>query len=110
VVPADPILERIDQVLSDNRRTETIFIVLAIALFLLGIAALTYALLNRDFVWASPSAVTTLLLYWPMNQLKRIRRENIALATVPALIAMLPAADAAAQLQRLLESMIDTKD
>lgn len=96
----DPLLERIDQVLRDNKRTETLFIILAVILFLLGIVAFVVALVTKNLILASPSVVTTLLLYWPMNQIRKIRRENIALATAPALIARLPAAEAAAQIQR----------
>jgi hypothetical protein len=106
----DPILDRIDEVLGDNRRTETLFITLAVILFLLGIAALIIALATGKLLLASTSAVTTAFLYWPMKQIRQIRRENIALATAPALIATLPAAQAAAEIQRVLERLFDTKE
>lgn len=106
---SDPVLDRIDQVLRDNRRVETLFIVLASVLFLLGIAVFIVALAIREFIWASPSVITTALLYWPMNQIRRIRRENIALATAPVLIERLPPAEAAAQIQRMLEKLFETK-
>ena len=109
-VTTDPVLERIDQVLRDNRRIETLFIVLAVILFLLGIAAVILALATGKLVLASPSVVTTLLLYWPMKQIRRTRRENIALATAPALISRLPDAEAAAQIQRILENLFSEKD
>jgi len=103
----DPILARIDQVLRDNRRTETLFISLAVILFALGIGTLVIAVFTSRLIWASPSVATTALLYWPMRQIQRMRRENIALATAPALIARLPAADAAAEIQRMLERLFD---
>lgn len=109
-VNADPVLERIDQVLRDNRRIETLFIGLAVILFLLGIAAVILALVTGKLVLASPSVVTTLLLYWPMKQIRTIRRENIALATAPALISRLPDVEAAAQIQRILENLFSAKD
>lgn len=109
-VNTDPVLERIDQVLRDNRRIETLFIVLAVILFLLGIAAVILALATGKLVLASPSVVTTLLLYWPMKQIRKIRRENIALATAPALISRLPDAEAAAQIQRILENLFSAKE
>lgn len=108
--PEDPILCRIDQVLLDNRRTETIFISLAVVLFLLGIGTLLAALITNRLLWATPSAVTTGLLYWPMRQIRRIRRENIALATAPALISRLPAVEAAAEIQRMLEKLFRVED
>jgi|SRR5208282_3354383 len=101
----DPILTRIDQVLRENRRTETLFIGLAVTLFALGIVTLLLAVFTNRLVWASPSVVTTALLYWPMREIRRMRRENIALATAPALIARLPAAEAAAEIQRMLEKL-----
>ena len=106
----DPVLDRIDQVLRDNRRTETLFIVLSVVLFLLGIASLISALVSGKLILASPSVLTTSLLYWPMKQIRKIRRENIALATAPALISKLPDAEAAAQIQRVLESLFADKD
>jgi len=109
-LPSDPVLIRIDQVLLDNRRTETLFIVLAVTLFVLGVATLLVALYTGHLVWASPSVVTTALLYWPMRQIGRMRRDNIALAIAPALISRLPAAEAAAGIQRILEKLLGTED
>lgn len=109
-MPGDPVLDRIDQVLRDNRRTETLFISLSVILFLLGIVAVVLALVTGRLVLASPSVVTTSLLYWPMKQIRKIRKENIALAIAPALIARLPDVDAAAQIQRVLEKLFDARD
>jgi len=103
--PSDPILIRIDQVLRDNRRTENLFIGLAVVLFVFGIGTMLLAVFTDRLIWASPSAITTALLYWPMREIRRMRRENIALATAPALISRLPAAEAAAEIQRMLENL-----
>ena len=44
-------------------------------------------------------------LYWPIRQILRIRKQNIALAAAPALIATLPPVQAAAEMVKLLEKI-----
>lgn len=99
------ILQRIDSVLKENRKTEWLFITCTVVLFCLGIACIAIAIATRYFVWSTPSVVTTGLLYWPLREIKDIRRKNIALATAPMLIALLPKAKAAEQIQKLLENL-----
>ncbi|MEE9443232.1 MAG: hypothetical protein V3V99_11270 [candidate division Zixibacteria bacterium] len=99
------ILNRIDQVLKDNRRTETCLIWLAIILFLCGIAGIVTALVRGEFAWSIPSAFTSAFIYYPLRRIERIRRKNIALATAPALIDKLPTDKAAEELQNLIHSL-----
>jgi hypothetical protein len=98
-------LDRIDDVLRDNRRTENLYLVLTSCLFLAGIACIISALVTGKFLWSTPSAVTTGLLYWPLKEIRSIRSKNIALATAPMLIATLPADEAAKELQNLLRTL-----
>lgn len=99
------ILKRIDDVLKSNKRIELLYIVLTTILFGCGIACMIRALVTGEFAWSTPSAVTTGLLYWPLRQIRHIRRENIALATAPILITQLPTDKAAVEIQKLLQTL-----
>lgn len=105
MTPIDDIISRIDVVLKENKRIEWIYIVLTITLFVTGIACFVLALTRGQFAWSTPSAITTGLLYWPLREIKDIRAKNIALATAPMLITMLPKAKAAEEIQKLLQSL-----
>lgn len=98
-------LARIDDVLKDNRKIEYIYIILTAMLFLCGIACIVTALATGKYAWSAPSTVTTGLLYWPLREIRSIRSKNIALATAPILIATLPPAQAAKELQLLLHTL-----
>ncbi len=101
----DNILSRIDLVLKENKRIEWTYILLTVILFVTGIACFIVALRTGQFAWSTPSAITTGLLYWPLREIKDIRQKNIALATAPALITLLPKAKAAEEIQKLLQSL-----
>ena len=101
----DPVLQRIDDVLKDNKRIELIYIGFTVVLFSSGIACIIAALITGKLAWSTPSAVTTGLLYFPLQEIKDLRRKNIALATAPALIAMLPKGKAAEEIQKLLQTL-----
>jgi len=98
-------LARIDDVLRQNRKIEWIYIVLTTALFCCGIACIICALVTGNYGWSTPSTVTTGLLYWPLKEINRIRKNNISLATAPILIATLPPLEAAKELQNLLHTL-----
>lgn len=104
------ILERIDDVLRQNKRIEWTYILLTIALFGTGISCFIVALVTGQFAWSTPSAITTGLLYWPLKEIKDIRQKNIALATAPMLITQLPRAKAAEEIQKLLQTLYGGKD
>ncbi len=100
-------LARIDDVLRQNRKIEWTYIILTVVLFGCGIACIVCALVTGKYVWSTPSVVTTGLLYWPLREIKSIRRNNIALATAPMLIATLPQREAARELQNLLHTLYE---
>jgi hypothetical protein len=45
------------------------------------------------------------LLYYPLQEIRELRRKNIALATAPALISLLPKNKAAEEIQKLIENL-----
>lgn len=100
-------LTRIDAVLRENRKIEWTYIGLTIVLFACGIICIISALVTGNFAWSTPSTVTTALLYWPLKEIKSIRKNNIALATAPMLIATLPQQEAAKELQNLLRTLYE---
>jgi len=102
-------LDRIDEVLSTNRRIEWLYIVLTVILFLSGIACIVMALVTGKYLWSTPSVITTGLLRYPLKEIKDIRQKNIALATAPMLISQLPPEMAARQIQKLLEQLYGKK-
>lgn len=99
------VYQRIDQALKDGRRNELIIIGLSVMIFLLGVACIIVALAQGSAALAAPALLIELLLYWPIRQILRIRKENIALATAPALINTLPPAQAAAEMVKFLENV-----
>ncbi len=101
----DPILQRIDKVLKDNKTIEVLYIVLTVILFLCGITCFIIAICTGNFVWSTPSAVTTGFLYFPLREIKDLRKKNIALATAPILITQLPKDKAAEEIQKLLQNL-----
>lgn len=101
----DDVLNRIDLVLKENKRIEVTYIALTVLLFGTGISCFISALITGQFAWSTPSAITTGLLYWPLKEIKDIRSKNIALATAPMLITRLPRAQAAEEIQKLLQSL-----
>ncbi|WP_192255049.1 hypothetical protein [Mesorhizobium silamurunense] len=105
VTPIEQILKRIDDVLRDNRRTETLYIVMSVVLFVAGIGCLIQALYLHEFIWSIPPVATTALLHYPMKEVRDLRAKNIALATAPLLISTLPVDKAAEEMIRLLKSL-----
>ena len=91
--------------LDNNKRIEWTFIILTAVLFFTGIVCFITALLSGEFAWSTPALVTTGLLYWPLKEIKDIRKNNIALATAPMLITQLPTDQAAIEIQKLLQNL-----
>jgi hypothetical protein len=97
--------DRIDIVLASNKRDKAVVICMAVGIFILGggIIAGSFAMQQPWFM--APAAIVEGFLYWPINKIIVIRRQNIALAAAPALIATLPPAEAAAEMVKLLENV-----
>ena len=97
--------ERIDQVLTRNKMHEIAILLLAAGIFMLGLGALTYGIYVNQALIVAPSTLITACLYWPIKMLIKIRKENIALAAAPSLIAVLPPDEAARELIKLLAKL-----
>ena len=96
---------RIDKVLDRNKIHEIAIMVMAGFIFLLGLGALIYGILKNQVLIVAPATLITSLLYWPINLINKIRKENIALAAIPSLISALPPEEAARELVKLLAKL-----
>ena len=105
----EEILKRIDNVLSENRSLQTLFVLLITILFVCGIAAVVMAIIRNQFIWTIPSAFTSLFLKWPIQSIIKLREKNIALATIPILINTLPPEKVVEEIQKLIEHLYGTK-
>ena len=81
---------RVDLALHQNRRAEYIVIVMAAAIFVLGIAVATVGAWAENAYLTIPAVVLEGLLYWPIKSILKLRRDNITLQTVPAIVTVLP--------------------
>lgn len=95
-------IERIDKVLSKNERTVWVVISMSVIIFAIGSALLVIGFESGDWRVLTPSALMTGLLYWPINKILKIRKENIQLAVVPALIRTLPPEKSAEEIIKLI--------
>ncbi len=101
----EEILNRIDTVLKENKALMVVYVLMSGTLFLLGITAVFYALYTNQLIYTIPSAFTSLFLVLPIQNVIKLREKNIALATVPILISTLPKAQAAEEIQKLIEQL-----
>lgn len=103
--PNQQMYDRIDAVLAGNKRTENIVIGMAVLIFVLGIALVAVGATAQQPLIYGSSLILEAFLYWPINKILQIRKENITLAATPALIASLPPEQAAAEMVKLLEKV-----
>jgi len=101
----EQIIKRIDEVHDQNRTTEILLLIGTGILFCCGITCFILAIVKQEYAWGTPPVVTTGLLYFPLREIKDLRRKNIALATAPALISTLPKAKAAEEISKLLQNL-----
>lgn len=101
----DQIIKRIDEVHKQNRTTEILLLVGTGTLFVCGIACFILAIVRHEYAWGTPPLVTTGLLYFPLKEIKDLRKKNIALAIAPALISTLSKAKAAEEISKLLSNL-----
>jgi len=94
---------RIDGTLRANERTEQIVVALAVAVFVLGVGLLGFAYWHRNPYIAGGTTVLQDFLYWPIREIRQIRRENVALRATPALISALSPAAAGREIVKLLK-------
>jgi hypothetical protein len=109
VTPLEATLQQVKDVIAANRRTE-IFLLIGIgALFSVGIVSALKILIDGQYVWSIPVLGASLFLKWPLERVELMRKRNIALAAAPIFIAQLPPAQAAKEVQKILEQLFKDK-
>lgn len=103
--PNQLMYDRIDDVLTSNKRNEIVVIILSSMIFVIGVVLILVGLAKEQPFIYGASLIIQCLLYWPINKILTIRKENVALAAAPALIATLPPDQAAAEMVKLLEKV-----
>lgn len=98
-------VDRIDRVLEKNKNLVLTVVIMAVLIFALGMMLLIIGSTSGDWRILTPSAIVTGLLYWPINRVLRIRKENIALAVVPVLVKTLPPEQAAKEIVKLISKV-----
>jgi hypothetical protein len=101
----DLINERVDRALSDNRRAETIVISMATSIFIMGACALLLSYWFKNPYVAGGSALFQGLLYWPIREVLKLRRDNLLLQTFPALASGLQPQALALEIRKMLEHL-----
>ena len=98
---------RIDSVINSNEKHANAIVRMAVCIFILGLIALIYGMVTGNVFIVAPSTLFSAALYWPINEIKKMRKENISLAAIPTLIATLPPDDAARELVKLLARLTE---
>jgi hypothetical protein len=95
--------ERVDKALADNRRAELLVISMAMASFLLGLAVVLIGYRATNPYVSTMAVPFQGLLYLPIREIVKLRRDNLILQTVPAIVTALPARRASDEIVRTLE-------
>jgi hypothetical protein len=90
----EAVFARIDTALLDNRRAEKIVLTMAVGIFLLGVAAVGVSYWQQNPYFAAGALLVQGLLYVPVREIVRLRRDNLVLQTLPALLGGLSPPDA----------------
>ena len=101
----DDAIRRIDDIIKDNRKYVWIVVCMTIGIFMLGCVLIILGFESGDWRVLTPSIIVTAFLYWPINKIIKIRKENISLAVVPSLVKTLPPEKAAEEIVKLIKKL-----
>lgn len=96
---------RVDRALESNRQAEVIVISMAIGIFSIGIAVILVGYTLENPYVSVGAGVFQLALYWPVYEILKLRRDNIILHVLPALVCSMPPERAADEIEKLLEHL-----
>jgi hypothetical protein len=102
-VDLNAINARVDQALTDNRRAERLMIGMALALLCVGLSVLLVGYRMRNPYVAAGSTLAQVFIAFPINEVCRLRRDNLILRLFPSIVRDLPPANSAVEIVRLLE-------
>jgi hypothetical protein len=96
---------RVDSALKDNRRAEHIIIGMSVSIFVLGMAGFVFAYIDRNPYIGGGSTLLNGLLYWPIREILKLRRDNLLLQVLPSMLATLAPAEAAKEIKRIADHL-----
>jgi len=102
-VDLNAINARVDQALTDNRRAERLMIGISLALFCVGLLALLVGYRMKNPYVAGGSSVVQVFIAFPINEVRKLRRDNLVLRIFPSIIRDLPPANSMVEIVKLLE-------
>jgi hypothetical protein len=102
----DGVCARIETALLDNRRAETVVLTMAAGIFLLGVGVVGVSYWQQNPYFTGGALLMQALLYVPVREMVRLRRDNLVLQTLPALLGGLSPPDACAVLRDALQKRL----
>jgi hypothetical protein len=75
---------------------------MAVGTFLLGLAIIVTGFWFRNHYITAGATLTQGFLYWPINEILKLRRDNIILQTTPVIVSALDSKAAADEIKKLL--------
>lgn len=105
MTPLELTLQQVGTVIAQNRRTENFLLGGIGILFAVGIVSALMILFRGEYIWSIPSVGASLFLKWPIQMVADLRKRNIALAAAPIFIDQLPPAQAAKEVQKILQEL-----
>ncbi len=98
----DRVNTRVDHALAENHRAERLIVSMALALFIVGLLLLFLGYWLRNPIVASAALLSQIFLMFPINEIRKLRRDNLILQTFPVLIEGLPKEAALQEIKKLL--------
>lgn len=92
---------RVDGALRSNRRAEYIVIGMAIGIFVSGVSALFVAYWQQNPYIGGGGVILNGFLYWPIQEVLKLRRDNLLLQVLPVMLAQLSPEDASTEIKKL---------
>ena len=96
---------RVDGALRYNRRVEYIVIAMAIGIFLAGAAVLFLAYWQQNPYVGGGGILLNGLLYWPIQEILKLRRENLVIQVLPVMLVELSDEDRAKEVSKLADHL-----
>ena len=99
---------RVDGALRDNRRAEYTVIGMSLGIFVAGTLVLLFAYWQQNPYIGGSGVLLNGLLYWPIREILKLRRENLIWQIFPVIIAELSTEDAAKEIKKLTDYLRGT--
>jgi hypothetical protein len=99
------VYQQVKDVIADNKRTELFLLIGIGALFALGVVSALMMIFRGEYIWSIPAFGASVFLKWPIERVELMRKRNIALAAAPIFIAQLPPAQAAKEIQKVMQEL-----